>query len=322
LLRKHPPPQSQKVRELNTLTNVLGVSFDDRDARAMQEALDRLNKPSTDHHQDSALATQSLVTSLLIRAMNEAQYVCTGAAIKGNQQLTTISTDDATIATSLGHYGLGLSNYTHFTSPIRRYADVIVHRQLAAAIRFLRSEHFAGNTALAAHDVYDLGIGFNPHKLPRWDPSREEPQPRTEVPPVVVPASSTISVEAMWKGEAQEGPVMGGDFEVAADEDFLDDLLDDVVDFAQAAATTAPTAPPVSNYAAALAQQPEETKKEATAPTADVDAKELQPPYSMPALARICVHLNEMNRRAKAASMDCQKLFLTLYFKVLCLVIV
>ena len=52
------------------------------------------------------------------RCMHQAQYFCTG---------------DFDYEEYL-HYGLAVPLYTHFTSPIRRYADVLVHRLLAASI--------------------------------------------------------------------------------------------------------------------------------------------------------------------------------------------
>ena len=64
----------------------------------------------------------SLFKSLLTRAMTEAEYVCTGSLESPEQS-----------AKATEHYGLGLEYYTHFTSPIRRYADLVVHRLLLAA---------------------------------------------------------------------------------------------------------------------------------------------------------------------------------------------
>jgi exosome complex exonuclease DIS3/RRP44 len=59
-----------------------------------------------------------MVRILATRCMTQAQYFCTGEYAPAE----------------FVHYGLAAPLYTHFTSPIRRYADVVVHRFLAAAI--------------------------------------------------------------------------------------------------------------------------------------------------------------------------------------------
>ena len=52
-------------------------------------------------------------------------------------------------AENFGHFGLALRNYAHFTSPIRRYSDLIVHRALIAG-------HGWGDDGLSAWDVENL----------------------------------------------------------------------------------------------------------------------------------------------------------------------
>ena len=73
-----------------------------------------------------------VVTMLLLRAMKRARYA---------------ATDD-------GHYGLALDHYCHFTSPIRRYPDLIVHRSVKAALGFAQpgiGAQTASLPALCAH---------------------------------------------------------------------------------------------------------------------------------------------------------------------------
>jgi DIS3-like exonuclease 1 len=60
-----------------------------------------------------------LLRSLATKAMEEAQYISSGAYPRDDYY----------------HYGLALDFYTHFTSPIRRYADIVVHRELLRCLQ-------------------------------------------------------------------------------------------------------------------------------------------------------------------------------------------
>ena len=81
-------------------------------------------------------------------SMSEAKYVCSG------DQNNVSDTSEH----SFDHYGLGVSFYTHFTSPIRRYADIIVHRQLLQSIqnKATNQEQLAGDKLEEGFDVYGV----------------------------------------------------------------------------------------------------------------------------------------------------------------------
>ncbi|KAM9844322.1 DIS3-like exonuclease 2 isoform 1-T2 [Aulostomus maculatus] len=111
LLRRHPPPKAKMVDELQELCDQLGIDIDLSSAGALHKSL------STALGNDEySLARKEVLTHMCSRPMQMALYFCTG--VLKDQQF-------------FKHYALNVPLYTHFTSPIRRYADIVVHRLLA-----------------------------------------------------------------------------------------------------------------------------------------------------------------------------------------------
>lgn len=114
LLRRHPPPKAKMVEELQELCDQLGISIDLSSAGALHKSLN-----TTLGDDEYTSARKEVLTHMCSRPMQMALYFCTG--VLGEEQL-------------FKHYALNVPLYTHFTSPIRRYADLVVHRLLASSL--------------------------------------------------------------------------------------------------------------------------------------------------------------------------------------------
>ena len=140
LYRVHGQPEDKRVTELQKVLNALqvGAQFSEKPTpREFRQLVQRL----------AGRPDGLLLESLVIRSLAQAVY----------QQ------------TNIGHFGLALEEYAHFTSPIRRYPDLLVHRAIKAAV----APHSASGHRYSTAELQMLGAESSQRERRADDASRD-----------------------------------------------------------------------------------------------------------------------------------------------------
>jgi ribonuclease R len=118
IYRVHDEPDEAKLAQLQTVVGRFGHKLNFKDKGSIASSLNNLLKDVVGKKE------QNLVDTLTIRTMSKAEYT----------------------THNIGHYGLAFDYYSHFTSPIRRYPDVMAHRLL---------QQYLDGEKSASEDIYE-----------------------------------------------------------------------------------------------------------------------------------------------------------------------
>jgi len=121
LFRVHAAPDERKLEQLRTTLRVLGIELqlpEEVQSRDLAAIAPRVQDPGS----------RPFIESLIVRSMAQALYQ----------------------PENIGHFGLSLKDYAHFTSPIRRYPDLMIHRALRVRLGLLPPAVLGEDATLAA----------------------------------------------------------------------------------------------------------------------------------------------------------------------------